>query len=118
MFENIPEGMLIADFNRHPVRQMIHDAAYAGAAGLPTKAELDLLELPAAARASVRKHCREVAAIHDEGEHADAWARGDELAAAVLESLPEELREPDYAKPVALDPSLGPDELAALVGRS
>lgn len=109
-----PEGMTIAAFTRHPVRRLLRDTAYGGTE--PSKAELEALKLPARVRDTVRTRCRELVAIRAEGRHQDAWGQADAFAAAVIGSLAEELRDPDYCA-ATQDPTdgLGPAELAALV---
>jgi hypothetical protein len=118
MYPDLPEGMAIGDFTGHPVRGLIRDAAFHGTRGLPTSAELDALKLPAGVRADVENACRAVAEVHDTGDHAGAWALGDEWAATALGLLPEEQRSPSFyaAEPENLE-GLGPAELAAKVRR-
>lgn len=54
MYE-VPAGMAIADYRRHPIRQLLVDAAYIGGGPIPTKTELDVLAcLPRCGRASRR----------------------------------------------------------------
>jgi len=106
---------------QHPIREMIRVAAYDGARALPSDAELDALKLPPAARKAVLEHCREVAAMNDRGTHAAAWVRADELAAGLIDSLPDELADPDEferrLRPPDTTVGLSPRELAALVPR-
>jgi hypothetical protein len=113
----VPDGMSIAQFTNHPVRQMIRAAAYAGERAMPTTAELDALKLSATDRAHLRKACDEVAKIHATGVQSDAWARGDELAAEIVGGLSDEQRDPrNFVERPSLE-TMSPDKLAALVGR-
>ncbi|MCW2976406.1 MAG: hypothetical protein JWM06_1687 [Actinomycetia bacterium] len=116
----VPEGMSMAQFNEHPVRQMIRAAAYAGAHGLPSRHELDALELSPALRKRVRDACHTVAEIHATGEQSDAWNRGDEYAVEIVDELPEEMRDPHWfdAPPPAALSERDPAALAALVPRA
>jgi hypothetical protein len=116
MYDHDAAGLPVSDFNRHPVRQLIRDAAYYGARGRPIPAELDALKLSSEARAKVKRACEKVAEIHDEGHHQDAWSTGDRAAAEILGGLPDEKRDPDYLKPVAELPD-DPAELAKLIPR-
>jgi hypothetical protein len=116
VYDHDAGGLPISDFNRHPVRQLIRDAAYHGAGGLPTAAELDALDLSAQARAKVKDACERAAEVHDEGAHQTAWSMGDQVAAQILGELPDEKRDPDYLKPSTELPD-DPAELADLVPR-
>ena len=109
----VPNGMTIKDFGRHPVRQLIRQAGYAGKRGLPSRAELDSLELSPAVRARVVEACRDAAAIHDDGLQRDAWEFSDEAAAEIIGSLSDDQRDPDwFTKP---DDVTDPAALARLV---
>lgn len=70
-------GAVAASFRKHPAYQLVRHAAYLGKRGMPSKAELDALGFSPSRRAQVAADCAEVAEIHDTGEHATAWARGD-----------------------------------------
>lgn len=74
------------------------------------------MNLPASLADRLRSDCDDLAAIHDEGRHSDAWATADELATFHLEGLDERFLDPDYNAPPEDDlTGLGPAELAALV---
>jgi hypothetical protein len=104
--------------SRHPVRALLRQAAYAGKRRLPTEAELDKLGLPGEIRSRVKQACREVAAVHDEGAHQDAWDDGDQHAAQIIDGLRGELRDPDHWRaPDPLADVDDPAELAAAVWR-
>ena len=117
MSENQTPGSVAAAFRRHPVYQLVRDSAYHGKRGLPTKAELDAIGLSAAQRDRLELDCLDVAEIHDEGEHAKAWALADELAGDFIDALPDKLRDPDAFKTPEDLSGLGPAELAARVPR-
>lgn len=116
MIESLPAGMTPRDFQDHPVRQLLRDAAYHGPGGEPTAAELDALGLSDGARDAVRDGCAEVARLNSEGDHQGAWQRGDELAVEILAGLPEYMRWPEHwAPPDPLADVTDPGALAAAV---
>lgn len=111
-----PEGMAQAAFNAHPVRKVIRDAAYQGKrVSPPSRRELDALELPGSARKKLAAAIEEVREINSTGAQSDSWARGDELAAEIVATLPNELRDPDYLDPPPEPDTDNPRELAARV---
>lgn len=103
---------------QHPVFQTIREAAYFGTGALPTKQDLDRLDLSAAARREVEQACQRVAEIHDTGHHSDAWSACDDAASRIIDTLPDEQRDPGYLqKPDPLADVTDPMELAARVPR-
>lgn len=115
---DLPDGVSVADFKRHPLVEAIREAAYHGAKAVPSKRQLDGLDLPSADRRRIREACEEVAAIHDTGHHQNAWKAGDRAAAEVFKRLPEDQRDPDFHKPPEpLIDDMSPRDLAAQVPR-
>ncbi len=115
---DLPDGLSPAALRAHPVNHVLRDAAFRDGAGIPTKAELDALALPTAARAAVLKASKEIAARFQEGEQDEARNLADEYTAIVLGGLSEEYLDPDYRQ-TAVDPTDGmtPGELAAHIER-
>jgi hypothetical protein len=95
----------------HPITETIRHAAYLGERALPSKEELDTLQLSPAMRAKVLRACVDVAEIHDNGIKSEAWAAADEAAAGIIDELPLDLQDPDYTRAEDLS-KLGPLELA------
>lgn len=96
------------ELRAHPAAQLILHAAN-GSRGLPTRADLDELGLPAYHRDRVSKACAAVARKFDSGEQAEARQLALEWAASVVSGLPEGLRD---VRP--RDPLAGVDDPAAL----
>lgn len=111
----IPDGLTATEFRQHPVTQLIRDSAYNGARAIPSKAELDALDLGSQDRRRIREACKECAAIHDEGHQQDAWGAGDQAAADILAGLSDEQRDPNYYKHDPLAGEEDPARLAAYV---
>jgi hypothetical protein len=111
--------MSLAQYQSHPVRQMIRHAAYCGEAAVPTRHEIDRLDLPPALRKRVADACREVAKIHDTGLQSEAWSRGDDHCFAIIGDLSEEQQDPRWFDgPSATDLiEHDPDALATHVPR-
>lgn len=109
-----PDGMTSAEFNSHPVRQLLRDAAYFGAQALPTKRGLDELMLPDAVTREIDQFARRLAKIHDDGDHKSAWDQVDDLAADVLSDLDPAELEPANRRRNEPDPlaDADPAELA------
>lgn len=96
---------------RHPVWQVMQIAA---SGGVPSKAELDALELPAQARQRLLDAATKTASTRASGEGAEASRMSREAAAEIVDLLPEDLQDPDYLRPP--EPELSdPAELAAAV---
>jgi hypothetical protein len=100
-------------FRDHPVVQAIRTAAYFGPGGMPSNADLDALNLKPANRRAVVEACEAVAAIHDTGHHAKAWAAADDAAGEILDRLDD--GEGVVETPRPGDGVTDPAELAALV---
>ena len=117
MFTTV-DGLTIAQFRRHPIRQVLQFAGYGGRRGLPSEHELDALKLPGAIRKRLLEGCCEAAAIKDEGRHAEAWAHADTLAAELISGLDESMFTPEAfarrTEPPDMTASMTPAELAAL----
>jgi hypothetical protein len=113
----VPDDMSISQFHAHPVRQLIRHAAYTGE--VPSRHELERLELSPSVRKKITDACRECAEIHATGEKANAWNRGDEHAVAIVGDLPEEQKDPEWFEgPREEDLIAGdPSALAARVPR-
>lgn len=97
----LPDGLGAADFRRHPVRILLRDAAFHGARGLPSDAELEALGLTNGERGKLAEACKSVAATHAEGQYPEAWVAADRLAGEIIARLPETQRDPDYLEPLA-----------------
>ena len=105
---------------KHPVWETVMHAAQFGQRGTPNRNALASLELGSGACEQVDEACKTVAKIHDDGFHADAWQRADELASSIIDGLPESRQTDDYLareKSRLEDDIDSPAELAALVRR-
>lgn len=115
----VPEGMSVATFASHPVRQLLRNSAYFGERAIPTAADLAELELPQHVTAEIDMVARRLAAIHETGNHQRAWSEVDAAAADILADLTPRDREPAARRSEQPDPyaDLTPAQLADLVPR-
>jgi hypothetical protein len=104
MFDT-PEGMTPGEFRSHPLTQLLQHAANRNGSGLPSKANLDALGLPAHRRSQVEKAAKEVAELFDTGEQGNARALADEFAGLLLTIVGPEAAAPAEAP----DPTEGMD---------
>lgn len=99
------------ELRRHPIYQLLNDQAAAG--GLPSKAELDALQLSSTARRSVSEAATAAVATKATGNLQQARVAARAAAEQIIASLPSEFQSPDYLQP----PDETSDDPAALAAR-
>ena len=115
--EDVPAGMRLGDYNRHPVRQMIALAGAYGERALPTEAEIDKLGLSPRDRKALEIGLADVAALRDDPDRATyAVEEAERRAGEIIGGLPTEQRNPAWYTRVERDlTQMTPRQLADLV---
>lgn len=99
-----------ADFKKHPVTRTLKSAAFGD---LPTEKELDRLELPPDVRRKVFDAALVTVGIKAGGENQAARIHAHDQAARIVDSLPDQLKRPDYLR----EEDDTPDDPRALADR-